>query len=160
MLGHDDVAELPQVGHFLIGNDVDAVIHVRNPLFSLHDVKTECTDLFRFNSFDQRVEVGKRSPGTVDEDNALFHLPDTVTVDEVSGRFDKRHMDRDDIALAVQFVKRDVLSDLTDFRPLVGIVGEQAAAKACQVAQDSLADPAGTDYADGKAAHLAADQTE
>ena len=49
MLGHDDVAELPQVGHFLIGNDVDAVIHVRDPLFSLHDVKTECADLFRFN---------------------------------------------------------------------------------------------------------------
>ena len=102
------------------------MVGVEDPFFAFEDVQRRTAELAAFQRRKKRLGIEKCTASRIDDEGAMPHLLDTLTIQEMVGVRVKWRMERDDIALLHQLVERHVLGGGLG----TTVIGQYAAAKA------------------------------
>ena len=151
---HEQTSEHVVVDHLVASVFVEVVF-----LFFVH-VETGRTDALGAQALDEVLGVDELTAAGVDNHHAGLHLGDAFGVDDVLRLGCKRAVERDDVALRVEFVEFYDLHVILLGKFVIGIevVGQNVHAEAAQDLDQFLGDATHTDQAGCFAVHVEAEK--
>ena len=112
-------------------------------MFFFANVHTYATEFASFNCVSQSFGVNQTATSNVDEDNAVFHLSDSILVDHVSCCGHQRAVDGDNISTSIQFIQSYIFQTQIGVREC--IISDDVHAEAFQNVNHALTDFTCTD---------------
>ena len=123
------------------------------------DVEGRAADLARLEAGLERIEVDELAARAVDDPHAVLHLRDRLGVDPVDRVRRLRQVDRDDVGLGVELIRRLRALDAQLAEALGGdelVEGDHLHLERLRALGDQLADPPEADHAERLAVELVA----